>query len=556
MKIDVKRLESFLNTRLGTGLLFVIWTLFITNLWLPRNWGFYGSDDWDLTYATFESARKSIVEFNQWPGFNPYLAFGSDMDANPQSAHASIFFLPILLFGTFYGYKVSIILAILLGLYGMRLLLKSIGINPLNSTLISMLFCSASYFARHIMEAGHSNFLNFYLIPFLFYFLNLYKNRTEWWSGLLAALILTQFISSGAPIVFIITFIMIMLWILGLALNKEINIKQIASLVWIMIAGLSMSLWKIVPVLDQWSVSPRLVTDDSSINPLILLHAFADFKTDTGTPHGWHEVSLGIGLIIPILILFYRKHIPNFKTWFIIGILCAWFCLGNTPSYINPWYLIHHYLPIFDGIRAPYRFLFILLFAFVLGLGFISKIESGNKLIVLIIVAVSLSNTLNFNSIARQLVFTQRIEEIPSGKSSFPNCIKSNKKQLFFNIRENNLIVDAYEPQDLPIVTDTLQQFTTGAKILEFTPNKLQFISTDSSIKINLRYHSGWKSTLGNIENNKGLIQINDVVPNQTFTLSYSNPKVRFGLYCTFISLVITLAGLLLIQRLNRQLLK
>jgi hypothetical protein len=218
--------------------------------------------------------------------------------------------------------------------------------------------------------------------------------------------------------------------------------------------------------------------------------------------------------------------------------------------------LIHHYLPIFDGIRAPYRFLFILLFAFVLGLGLISKIESGNKLIVLIIVAVSLSNTLNFNSIARQLVFTQRIEEIPSGKSSFPNCIKSNKKELFFNIRENNLIVDAYEPQDLPTVEDTLQQFASGAKILEFTPNKLQLISTDSSVKINLRYHSGWKSSLGKTENNKGLIQINDVVPNQTFTLSYSNPKVRFGLYCTFISLVITLAGLLLIQRLNRQLLK
>ncbi len=532
-------IERILNSKLKVGLVFILWTLFITNLWLPRNWGFFGSDDWDLTYATFESARKSIVEYRQWPGFNPYLAFGSDMDANPQSAHASIFFIPILIFGTFYGYKVAIIAAILIGLFGMQALLKGLGLDNLKSVLLSMLFCSASYFSRHIMEAGHSNFLNFYLVPYLFYFLNIFRLKISFWSGIIPTLILTHFISAGAPFAFIVAVFLITLWTIGLILTKNIRFIKVLGFFSIVLFSAGLSLWKIIPVLDLWTNFPRTVIDDSSINLLILLDAFADFKTDTGTPHGWHEISLGIGLLVPVLILFYRKHIANFNVWIGLSLLSVWLSMGNTPSLINPWYLLHHYFPVFDSLRSPYRFLFIALFALVIGLALIVNKLEDNKLILIIILSLALSNTLNFNAISRNMVFSERLEAIPETNDQIPDIIKSNKKQLFLNIRKNKLVIDAYEPQLLSTVSDTLQSFSSGALVTEFKPNFIRLKSTDSIVKLSLRHSSNWSTSLGKIENANGLLSITKLQANQNITLTYLNDKIRTGVYASLITLLL-----------------
>lgn len=531
-----------MSTRFGTGLLFVVWALFITNLWLPRNWGFYGGDDWDLTYATFESARKSLMDYHQWPGFNPYLAFGSDMDANPQSAHASIFFLPILLFGTFYGYKVSVLMAIVLGLTGMKQLLESLKLNAIQAAMLSMLFFSASYFSRHIMEAGHSNFLNFYLIPYLFLFLDKFRTRGKLWHGLMAVLILTQFISGGAPLVFIVAAFMVLAWSLALINNKTESYRCLLNNIVILIFGFALSLWKILPVLGFWSHHPRLVVDDSGINPLIFLDALSDFRTDTRTPHDWHEFSVGIGLLIPLLILYYRQQIPHFKTAFIFSLFFVWLTMGNVPAYINPWYLIHHFVPIFDGLRAPSRFAFILLFILTIGFAYILKSENSNKLIVLILASITLSNGLSFNAISRNLVFSKRIEHLPKPSEGLPEVTTSHKKNLYFNLLENKLIVDAYEPQALPEVKDTLLGVCMGAEIKTFSPNKIDLSMTDTVAFLNLRYSKNWFADNAKISEDKGRLKINTQQKN--VSLIYSNPLLKTGAMASLISVLLALLTL------------
>lgn len=534
----LNKIENFLEKPWKRTLLFILWALFITNLWLPRNWGFYGQGDWDLTYSTFECARKSIMDYGQWPGFNPYLAFGSDMDANPQGAHASVFFIPILLFGSFYGFKISILLAIFIGLLGMRKLLLRTGSGNLNATLVSMAFCSASFFARHILEVGHSNFLYFYLIPYLMEFIERFRQKKKRYALALATIILSQFISGGAPLVFIVSVFMIILWSAYLWISREESFKWLLNVLLLFVFSIGLSLWKIIPVLDQWSVSPRNVLDDSGINPLVFLDALADFKTDTKTPHDWHEFSIGTGLLAPLLILYFWKNIPKFKLWLIMTLFIVWLSMGNFPGYANPWYLSHHFLPIFDGLRAPSRFGFIVLFIVSLGQCNVSKFSESKSLIVIILISITLSNTLSYNAISNQMVHSPRVE-LDSLESSLelPKPVHTFKKDIYSNILKNRLIVDAYEPLHLPEVTDTLNEFNVGSEIQVFSPNKITFkLQQDTSI-FNLRFTEHWTSIGAEPFNRLGLLAVKGK-PGQEITLQYSNQNLGRGILGSVIFMI------------------
>src|SRR5690606_2243731 len=94
------------------------------------------------------------------------------------------------------------------------------------------------------------------------------------------------------------------------------------------ILALGISYWKISSVLDHWDMYPRLTEDNSSISPLVWLDALCNFHTFTGTPHHWHEFSLGTGLLLPILIIAYRIQIPHFRFWTILFLLILWLSLG------------------------------------------------------------------------------------------------------------------------------------------------------------------------------------------------------------------------------------
>lgn len=537
------KLIAWLGSNTGTFLLFVLWSLFITDLWLPRNWGFYGNGDWDLTYSTYEVARKSIIEFGQLPHYNPFLAFGSDLDANPQAAHYSIFFLPILAFGTFYGYKVSILLAIVLGLLGCHKLLKAIGSDIMPSILLSMILCSAPYFGRHIIEAGHSNFLNFYLIPALFWLYLRYIKSGKFSQLGLPVLILVQFICGGAPFIFIVAVIILMLWLIGRLVLQLISIKKALFVFSTVGFAIGLSLWKLLPVMDLWTNSPRLVNDDSRINLLVWLHALNDSKTDTGTPHNWHEIAIGTGLFLPLLIILYRQYIPNFKTWLILLVLVIWLGLGNQPNYINPWYLIHHTLPFFNGLRAPYRFAFILLFAIIIGSAIIITKIKDNKLIYIILFSIALSNTLNYNALSRNLVHTPRIDDIPKDSTSkFAIRNLGNDYPFhYLSLKNNQFLVSAYEPMHLPNVGDTLESFVKGGNLTHFTPNAITIKSTDTLSILALRWQEGWTSSNNSvIINYKGLLAVRSAIGNEIL-LNYHNPALSIGINYSLVVLLLFL---------------
>ena len=65
----MEKLQGIFGKSRNIWILFIAWILFASNLWLPRNWGFYGEGDWDLTdYSrsrafAWPGGQKGIIYF-------------------------------------------------------------------------------------------------------------------------------------------------------------------------------------------------------------------------------------------------------------------------------------------------------------------------------------------------------------------------------------------------------------------------------------------------------------------------------------------------------------
>ncbi len=537
------KLINWIQTTSGLWVVFIAWSLFISNLWLPRNWGFYGNNDWDLTYATFEAARKSIMEYGEWPIFNPYAAFGTDTVANPQAVNGGIFFTPVLIFGTFYGYKLSLLLAIIIGCWGSFKCFKLINNNKWIALLVTFLFVGCSFFSRHLFEAGHSNVMYLYLLPWIIYGLQKILIKPTMGHVILPIFLLAQTLTSGAPIVFITCCILILMWSIGLCFIEKRGIKPIIFFSAIILISIGISMWKIWPVIQYWQHAPRLVKDDSGINLLVWLQSLADFETDTRTWHDWFEFSLGFSLILVGIIYLYIKQIKKYQYWLFLALPLLWLCMGNIPENFSLWHILNTYAPIFSSLRAPYRFGIIIVFVLCITLMRVLRdIEYSDILWIVLFFAV-ISQTLNFNATSKKFTNSKRLDDIKVTKNMEVKPIKIRKseyKHQFLFIQQNYLIQNAYEPLFLSKVTDTSNSLVQGAQLVSFSPNKIVLMDCDSAVNVNLRYNHFWTiSGKGNLMSHNGDIQINNAKGN--ITLTYFNTDIWTGLWLSFYSLIILL---------------
>lgn len=521
----------------GLWFLFITWALFVSNLWLPRNWGFYGPLDWDLTYSNLETARKSIMEFGQWPSFNPWSAFGTDFNSNPQSSHAGIFFLPVLIFGSFYGYKVSIILAMVLGLWGAYRCFLLLNENKPIAIYGAMLFCGCNYFGAHIFQAGHSNTLYLYFLPWIIYYLIRLREKRNSLGWIMPVILLSQMITGGAPISFIIAAILILAWALFTVWNEK-NFRFLLTVCRIGALAIIASFWKIWPEIHYWQHSPRLIKDDSFVGPITWLQMLAGFEVDPRVWHGWWELNLGFNLILIGIVLYYRRSIPSFFRWLILAFCVMWLCLGNIPPYINPWHLLNNYVPIFTSLRAPYRFGIILIFAFTLALVFVVKNQKEIGLVSFLLLVASVAQSLSFNAISSNCFKGKLIEDIQQPPATIAKPIKLDSAQAktqYLFIKQNYLVANAYEPLKLSAVNDTPNTFVSGASLLHFTPNHLRLKITDSQACLSLRYSSNWHiKGNGILTSRRGLLCITGGSGN--IDLYYTNPDVKTGLLVSLLA--------------------
>lgn len=128
-----------------------------------QRWGFW---DWDVFEALFEAGRRSVLEFGQMPGWNPWLRGGEPLDAHPMHPFASPAFALALALGTLPAIKLWILVRACAALWGAYRLGEGLGYGRIGALAVAIGFGLASTFALRVGH-GHWNLQAVVWLPWL-----------------------------------------------------------------------------------------------------------------------------------------------------------------------------------------------------------------------------------------------------------------------------------------------------------------------------------------------------------------------------------------------------
>ena len=147
-----------------------------------------GELDWDWFFAHYEALRRTILDYHQFPWWNPWVAGGDPLYGDPQVGLVSIQTPFVLAFGTVVGLKLAAALYFVAGLWGMYFLLRHLRCERWLALALSMVFVLSTFATFHFW-VGHYTFLLYLLTPWLFLAF-VWHDRSRWWFarfGLVAA---------------------------------------------------------------------------------------------------------------------------------------------------------------------------------------------------------------------------------------------------------------------------------------------------------------------------------------------------------------------------------
>ncbi|MEW5956862.1 MAG: hypothetical protein AB1801_03995 [Chloroflexota bacterium] len=344
-----------------------------------ENWGI---QDWDQHLFFHGVPRVTVLEYRQFPLWNPYYVGGAVMLANPQSRFLSPTFLFHLLLGEVIGIKIEIWLHLVMGLLGMYALARYYQLDRAGALLASSVFMLNSMYAL-TLTVGMTWFLTVAYVPWVF--LYSLKGLTDLKYGLVSGLFLVLIFFGGGVYPLSITVLFLGIYVFILFIFREYSLWRLTKLLAvILVFMLCLGAIKFFPTFEFQHTHPRLVYDYSgySLNSLRFslfsrdqtLAAIAKLPIEqagffNGVTGGMDENGMYIGLIPFVLFLsgigLYDKRRMFLFLSFLIFL---WISLGNRPR-AELWSLLH-LLPVYNSMRLAQRFRIVLMLCLAILAGF------------------------------------------------------------------------------------------------------------------------------------------------------------------------------------------
>ena len=242
MKIE-RKYENFLLL-LFCFLVLAIWAL---PIWFTP--GMTGIYDWDTSMQRYEVLRRTVMEFGQWPGNNPWNTGGVPFLGITYLSLLSVKGLLVLLFGTYWGLRLGILIYVFICFIG-SWKLSGIWWESRFIRLIFAFYVTANPALAYHVAVGHSIFQTYCFIPLLIYFLLRFKQ--DKWSGLKAAIVFgVAFIDSPNYIVQYGLLILGCLYAYFLITNFKSNSKSLFCWIALFIPiVLTLTFYRVVTILQ------------------------------------------------------------------------------------------------------------------------------------------------------------------------------------------------------------------------------------------------------------------------------------------------------------------
>lgn len=342
--------------------------------------------DADYLMQTQEAMRKSLLEYGQFPWWNPWVSGGVPLFANPQFGLYSLPTITSIIFGSIMGYKLALSLYLLFGFWGVYVLVnKAFGTPRVTSILLAYIWSFGSFFA--LRAAGHYTFFTIQFFPFLlFFYLKRHSLRYSYiWLGITLGLMInaathnTSIMSIAVFGLFVffsvITASIRVLHKTILKVQISIDFKEIKFLVLTGVVALILSAQKLLYSLQYIQQYPRdFVIPEDTIGVLNgILAMFGPMVQYSNQPQvpqwSWMEVSAYIGVFTGVAALLsvfamtrnrslIRKSVSKPSALLIICLLLLFFCLGLGVfvGKLSPYNILHH-LPVFSDMRVASRWI-------------------------------------------------------------------------------------------------------------------------------------------------------------------------------------------------------
>lgn len=153
-----------MNRYISIAICFLLALLWSYPLWYTS--GLQGTGDWGTSMASFESMRKSLLEYGQWPAHNPWTMGG--IPVNVTNDLLSLQGVCVLACGTYWGVRIAIPLYMLIGLLGSWRLAGVIGWKNNYVKCVFALYTISNVALIHHVAGGHFCFHSFWYFPAIF----------------------------------------------------------------------------------------------------------------------------------------------------------------------------------------------------------------------------------------------------------------------------------------------------------------------------------------------------------------------------------------------------
>lgn len=341
----------------------------------PMNWGI---DDWDQHAFYHEAGRVSILEYGEWPQWNPYYCGGTDLLANPQSRVFDPAYPLVLLLGSFVGLKLQLVLYAFVGMMGLYALGRDQGLDPWCAWIAPVVYFGGPLYALPA-STGMTWIMATAYIPWvvLLFLRGLEKPAAAVACGACLAL---MYLGGGVyPVLITGTF----LAFLSLVALRERRVVPVGLLLGAVVAvALILGAVKILPSAAFMREFPRRMDDPSGFSAQSL--AFGLFHRDQrlemrkvgfdgshydkpdrllrGISTNFDDVGMYVGPIVAVLFVLGLAAAGR-RLWpLAVSIpLFVWLSLGERPR-LSLFSALHR-LPVFESMRYPERFRFVWLLA-------------------------------------------------------------------------------------------------------------------------------------------------------------------------------------------------
>jgi hypothetical protein len=316
--------------------------------------------DANITFQRYEALRQTIVNYWQWPGFNPWDAGGQPLEGVPYLFVFSIRSLLVLIFGTSIGMGVTFMVYLVIGYIGALKLAAIWWNNTFIRQFFAIFVVTNAAVLIHI-SAGHRMFAVFYLMPLIFYYFLRFKE--DIWSGLKAAIIYgLAFNDSANYMVQYMTIIIVLLfcWFM-VSGSKDIRLRLLRWLTLFMVISFTLIAYHTVTMLQVAGEYPRISNLKFHYSWDVILKTYfypftkaaKVFIDPPGVSGGsatqsTHETACYIGIVSMLVALASFKR--GLRWWHATAILLFLAGLGN-DSIFRPMYWLQK-LPTFSSHLA------------------------------------------------------------------------------------------------------------------------------------------------------------------------------------------------------------